>query len=67
MARSSSASVEASIGEMAGFLLGRLALNAIPSSKAFSLTNREVSAVLHHHTLCPSQSDVCLCGEDCCD
>jgi hypothetical protein len=44
-------------------LLGRLALEAIPTSKAFHLSNRQVSAALHHHTLCPSSDDTCRCGE----
>jgi hypothetical protein len=47
-----------------GSLLGRLALNVNPTSKAFSLTNREISAALHHHTLCPSQAEFCVCGEE---
>jgi hypothetical protein len=44
-------------------LLGRLALEAIPSSKAFYLDNRQVSAALHHHTLYPSSDNTCQCGE----
>jgi hypothetical protein len=44
-------------------VLGRLALEAIPSTKAFYLSNRQVSAALHHHTLCPSSDDTCQCGE----
>jgi hypothetical protein len=43
-------------------VLGRLALEAIPYSKAFHLSNRQVSAALHHHTLCPSSDDTCQCG-----
>jgi hypothetical protein len=43
-------------------LLGRLALTAIPSSSMFQLTNRQVSAALHHRTLCPSIDDFCSCG-----
>jgi hypothetical protein len=53
---------QASLQENAS-LLGRLALDALPTSKAFSLTNREVSAALHHHTLCPSAEEVCRCGD----
>jgi hypothetical protein len=45
-------------------ILDRTALDAIPSSKAFSLSNREVSAALHAHTLCPSQGDYCRFGEE---
>jgi hypothetical protein len=44
-------------------LLRRLALEAIPSSKTFCLSNRQVSAALHHHTLCPSSDNTCQCGE----
>jgi hypothetical protein len=47
-----------------GSLLGRLALNVNPTSRAFSLTNRGISAALHHHTLCPSQAEFCVCGEE---
>jgi hypothetical protein len=44
-------------------LLGRLAPEAISSSKAFYLTNRQVSTALHHHTLYSSSDNTCQCGE----
>jgi hypothetical protein len=40
-------------------LLARTTLTVLPSFRAFTLTDREVSAALHFTTFCPSQAEIC--------
>jgi hypothetical protein len=45
-------------------LLGRTALDVLPTTKSFTLTDREISAALHFKTLCPGQATICSQGHE---